>query len=282
MARNYVTLRQVLDDYKITMDGDDFVSTASDAALRNIAMRGIREIGFDAGKKVRSIKLAVSTSNDTVALPKDFVDLIKVGGVGSDGLVYVFGHNKNINYSQKEVATGTKINAKSDPLYRDVDAVNQPVDREDSKTKTSGVADEANPTNGFDSYLFRNYLYGSNIRTLYGVGGGHMIGEYRLNLDQNRIELKVNSSVDEVVIEYVADEARSTDPMVHVYCEEALRCYIYYKLCERKTSVNAGEKARARTEYYNELRKAKARLNNFTKEEALKTIRKNFKQAPKY
>tara|TARA_R100001510_G_C7656458_1_gene216487 strand:- start:2366 stop:3214 length:849 start_codon:yes stop_codon:yes gene_type:complete len=282
MARNYVTLRQVLDDYKITMDGDDFVSTASDAALRNIAMRGIREIGFDAGKKVRSLKLPVTTSNDTVALPDDFVDLIKVGGVGSDGLVYVFGHNKNINYSQKEVTAATTTDAKSNPLYRDVDAKNQPVDREDSKSKTSGVADEANPTNGFDSYLFRNYLYGSNLRTLYGVGGGHMIGEYRLNLDQNRIELKVNSSVDEVVIEYVADEARSTDPMVHVYCEEALRCYIYYKLCERKTSVHAGEKARARTEYYNELRKAKARLNNFTKEEALKTIRKNFKQAPKY
>ena len=52
MARNYVTLREVLDDYKITMDGDDFVSTSSDAALRNVALRGIREIGFDAGKKV--------------------------------------------------------------------------------------------------------------------------------------------------------------------------------------------------------------------------------------
>lgn len=282
MARNYVTLRQVLDDYKITMDGDDFVSTASDAALRNIAMRGIREIGFDTGKKVRSLKLPVTTSNDTVTLPDDFVDLIKIGGVGSDGLVYVFGHNKNINYSQKEVTDAATTDAQDDPLYRDVDAINKPVNREDSKSKTSGVADEANPTNGFDSYLFRNYLYGSNLRTLYGVGGGHMNGEYRLNLDQNRIELKVNSSVNEVVIEYIADEARSTDPMVHVYCEEALRCYIYYKLCERKTSVHAGEKARARTEYYNELRKAKARLNNFTKEEALKTIRKNFKQAPKY
>jgi hypothetical protein len=39
---------------------------------------------------------------------------------------------------------------------------------------------------------------------------------------------------------------------------------------------------RARAEYYNERRKAKARLGNFTKDEALKTIRKNFKQAPKY
>jgi hypothetical protein len=42
-----------------------------------------------------------------------------------------------------------------------------------------------------------------------------------------------------------------------------------------------GEKARARQEYYNEKRLANARLKSFTKEEALKTIRKNFKQSPK-
>ena len=84
-----------------------------------------------------------------------------------------------------------------------------------------------------------------------------------------------------MVIEYVADEARSTDPEVHVYAEEALRAYMYYKIIERKSSVPANEKARARAEYYNERRKANARLSNFTKEEALKTIRKNFMQAPK-
>ena len=41
------------------------------------------------------------------------------------------------------------------------------------------------------------------------------------------------------------------------------------------------EKSRARQEYYNEKRLANARLKSFTKEEALKTIRKNFKQSPK-
>ena len=35
-------------------------------------------------------------------------------------------------------------------------------------------------------------------------------------------------------------------------------------------------------EWYNERRKANARLSTFTKDEALKTIRKNFKLAPKY
>ena len=84
------------------------------------------------------------------------------------------------------------------------------------------------------------------------------------------------------MLEYVSDEARSTNPVVHVYAEEALRSYIYYKLCERKSTVPANEKTRARAEYYNERRKAKARLSNFSKTEALNTIRKNFKLAPKY
>ena len=114
------------------------------------------------------------------------------------------------------------------------------------------------------------------------MAGGHLHGEYRINLDRNRIELSTNNDFTEVVLEYIADEARNTDPMVHVYAEEALRAYIYYKLCERKSTVPANEKSRARAEFYNERRKAKARMSNFTKEEAMKVIRKNYKQSPKY
>ena len=116
---------------------------------------------------------------------------------------------------------------------------------------------------------------------MYGAGGGNYHGEFRVNLDQNRLELKGNNSMSQVVIEYVADEGRATNPRVHAYAEEALRSYMYYKLVERKSSVPAGEKARARAEYYNERRKANARMKSVTKEEILKTIRKNFKQAPK-
>jgi hypothetical protein len=152
-------------------------------------------------------------------------------------------------------------------------------DREDDKSGTSGTD---STDNDFDYYVFQNYLYQGGLGRLYGVGGGHLRGEYRVNLDQNRIEIDTESSVSEVVLEYVADEARSTNPVIHVYAEEALRCFMYYKLCERKSTVPANEKMRARAEYYNERRKAKARLGNFTKDEALKTIRKNFKQAPKY
>jgi hypothetical protein len=56
---------------------------------------------------------------------------------------------------------------------------------------------------------------------------------------------------------------------------------VYYKLIERKSNVPMSEKGRARQEYYNERRLANARIKSFSKEEALKTIRKNYKQSPK-
>lgn len=274
-GQNYVTLRDVVDDFIITMDSDDYISNVNDAAIRNIALRGIREFGFDVSSRVRSLKRSVA-SNNTIALPDDYVDMVKLGVVGDDGVVHVLGQNKNINYSQKLETPNTTADSNNGPLNINANLI---LDREDDKGGTAGA--DSN-TNSYDVYVFENYLYQGGLGRLYGIGGGHLRGEYRINLDQNRIEIDTESSVTEVVLEYVADEARSTNPVIHVYVEEALRSYMYYKLCERKSTVPANEKARARSEYYNERRKAKARLGNFTKDEALKTIRKNFKQAPKY
>ena len=285
MSMNKVKLSQIINDFIITSDGDDYANNASDSAIRNFALRGIREIGFDLGKKIKSIKRTVDTTNDTVALPDDFVDLLKLGIVGADGVIHVLNQNKHINYSrqiQQDTAADSTISDTSDVGYSQLGPLNieanEILDREPSKNSTTGSTASGDQ----DFYLFQNYLHQGGLGGLYGVGGGHAVGQYRLNLDQDRIELKMSGSGSEVVLEYIADEARSTDPEVHVYAEEALRCYIYYKVVERKSSVPANEKARARVEYYNERRKANSRLSNFTKEEALSTIRRNFMQAPKY
>ena len=283
MAFDKVKLSQIIKDFILTLDGDDYASNVSDYAIRNFALRGIREIGFDLGKKIKSLKLSIDTSNDTVALPDDYVDLVKLGVVDESGIIRVFGNNKNINYSRKYKlnAEGALANTTDDSADGPLDIeTNIILDRQDDKTSTGNTASQSDES--LDYYIFENYLYQGGLGRLYGTGGGHMAGAYRVNLDQNRIEIETNSGYSEVVIEYIADEARSTDPEVHVYAEEALRAYMYYKIIERKSSVPANEKARARAEYYNERRKANARLSNFTKEEALKTIRKNFMQAPKY
>ena len=290
---NKVKLSQIIKDFIITSDGDDYANNVSDFAVRNFALRGIREIGFDLGKKIKSIKRTINTTNDTVSLPDDFVDLLKLGIVGADGVIHVLNQNKHINYS-REIFQDTSAGTTVDSVVIDDDTTsvvnsqdgplnikaNEILDRDASKSSTTGSTTNSGE---LGPYMFENYLHQGGSGRLYGVGGGHGVGQYRLNLDEDRIELKMSGSgSSEVVLEYIADEARSTDPEVHVYAEEALRSYMYYKIVERKSSVPANEKARARTEYYNERRKANARLSNFTKEEALSTIRRNFMQAPKY
>jgi hypothetical protein len=279
MSRNTVPLSQIVGDYMLTQEENDFSSNSSHAAIHNVALRGIREIGFDIGKKIKSLKLAIDSSNNTVELPDDFVDLSKIGSVGADGLVHVFPENKHINYSRAYAnSAGTAVSSSSSANDSDDDGV---YDRVDSKGATVGDEGGTSLNDVFESYIFRNFVHGVTQGRLYGVGGGQKAGMYRLNLEQNRIELDTDSGINEIVIEYIADEARSSDPNVHVYAEEALRAYIYYKLVERKTNVPMAEKARARSEFYNERRKANSRLSNFTKQEALQVIQKNFKQSPK-
>ena len=247
MAQSYVTVDQVVKDFIITMEFDDYANTASDVVIRNLAKRGVREMGFDLLKRLKATELDIDLSTNTVELPCDYVDLVKVGIVGSDGLVYVFGENKNKNILPEQ----------------------QPYQVPDYLL-------------GFDDFIYRNYVYATTDGRLYGYGGGKYSGEYRINLEQNRIELTTGTSVNTVYLEYIADEALSDNPSIHVYAEQALRSYIYYHLIERKSNVALGEKARARQEYYNDRRLANSRLKSFSKEEALKTIRKNFKQSPKY
>ena len=270
MAINYIPLDQVVGDFIATLEGDDFGSNVSDTLVRGYALRGIRELGFDVSKRVKSLMLDINTSNNTIELPDDFVDYCKIGIVGADGLVYVLGENKNINMSMayEEDASGLPIDTDGDGVYDRVDA--------------KGTTQDYNRLRGYDSYVFRNYLYENTYGQLYGLGGGIYSGEFRLNLEQNRIELSVQNGVDQIVIEYVADEARSKNPSIHVYLEPALRSYIYYHIVERKSNIPMAEKARARQEYYNERRLANSRIKGISKEEILKTIRKNTKQAPKF
>ena len=83
-------------------------------------------------------------------------------------------------------------------------------------------------------------------------------------------------------IELVQLGVIGSKPSVHKFCEEALRCYVYYKYIQRKRGIPANEKQMAKRAYYNEKRLARARMMNFSKETAMQTSRKAFKQSPKF
>jgi len=247
MSQESVSINQIVNDFVLTQGSDDYASNVSDTTLRNYALRGIREMGFDLMRKIKTAELTVDTTLGKVDFPADFVALTKLGVLGTDGILYSFVENPNLNLLE-----------------------NQPSD---------SIPDYMS---GFESYVYRNYISNSQQGRLYGLDGGQGSGEYRINFEQGRIELALNTSVAKVLVEYVADEARSTNPSVHIFAEEALRSYLYYRIIERKSNVPLSEKARARQEYYNERRKANARMKSFGKQDALNMLRRNSKLSPKF
>jgi len=216
----------------------------SEAIVKNYALRGIRDMGFDMGKVIKSTTIAVSSTN-TADLPVDFVNAVKMGVVTDQGSVVVFAKDGNI-----------------------------------TKEASSGIS-TVDPDSYHDDFVFRNFIHNGEHGVLYGVGGGYRPGYYKINLSESRIEFNSSMTHDKVALEYIADEALAADPSVHVFAEEALRSYIYYKVIERKSNVPMGEKQRARSEYYNERRKANSRMQSFSKEDIFQVIRKNFKQSTK-
>ena len=145
---NYVTLDQIIANFKVSQDSDDYAANASDVALRNLALRGVREFGFDVSARIKSIKLTINSNNNTVKLPDDYVDLRKIAVVDNDGTLRAFGQNKNMNYSRKESGTDTSDSAEG-PIPTEANLVNNLVD---SKTSTANL----NSDNDYDHYIFEN------------------------------------------------------------------------------------------------------------------------------
>lgn len=249
MARKEITVSvdQVVNDFILTMGSDDYANNVSDVVIRNFALRGVREMGFDLMPSMKTAELSVNKTLGTVNFPKDFIALTRMAALGADGILYSFTKNENINLLPNRPA-------ETIPDYKF----------------------------SFESHVYRNYINQTVNGRLYGLGGGQGNGEYRLNFEEGRIELSINVGVEKVLIEYIADEALEDNPSVHKFAEEALRSYMYYKIIERKSNVPMAEKNRARQEYYNERRKANARLKSFGKEDALAVIRKNYRLSPKY
>ena len=139
---------------------------------------------------------------------------------------------------------------------------------------------------GAASSTCAHYNHGSNYVQWKKFGGGNNAnGYYRENLDNDTIEFSsITGQLENIILEYISDGSTGVtgdDIKVHTYAQEALASFIYWKSIQRKRGINANEKMFARKEFYNQKRLARARMNTFTKAEALQATRKAFKQAPK-
>lgn len=255
MAITYnLKLSEIFNDFLLTIEDNDYISSANPALVWSVMKRGAREINSDVGGTLKSVKRDVESTTSLVTLPNGVISISKVAFADSDGLLYLLKENTNLAINPQTSGSS------SFP----------------TEGFSSGSSDEA-----LNDIVFHNYLLDGNYGQLYGRGGGSTHGQYRVNYIDQVIYLDTSNDYGEVYIEYVSDPVLEDDPIVHAHNEEALRNYTYYKLISTKSSVPGGEKARARKDYFNELRRAKSRFTTFNKQEAMVISRKNFKLSPK-
>jgi len=242
MASNYTNISQIVENYMIQRGEDDYSKYAERGQVRHWALLGYRELQSDILGEVKQTELAI-TSNPYVELPADYLDYTFIGVKGDDCKLHPMGQRENMYF-------GTCI------------------------PSAAGTIDDL-------PWLYLVGGRGGSYGVPTGRNSNNANGEYRIDKENNRIEISSNINGSSIVLEYIADASLNADPTLHKYAEMALYAYIYYRLISRKTSVPMNEKVRAEREWIKEKKKARRRLNSFTTEEVLEALRIGNKQAPK-
>ena len=207
-----------------------------------LGMNGMKELNFDVAGGIRTVELLVDSNALTVDLPSDYVKYTKIGVYGKDGDVHPLG----LRTDKSLISTVVNDIATND--------------------------DELNPT---------YFEYSQE----YGIGGGNNAnGYYRVDTEGSTIQFTSALSSKKVIIEYISNSLihpTEGKVVVHEFLVDAVKSYIYWKSIQRRRGIDIGEKDSAKVDWYNQKRVARARMLSFNKQEALQTIRKSFKQAPK-
>ncbi len=243
---NKVTLTHIVNSVLNQIDTDD----KDFARLYQIGVSGIKELMVDAGLAVKTVKLT-KEPNNTFVLPRDYINWVKIGVLGSDNKIYTLTENKQIslynsNSPDKIVASGSYIAGNYDVH-----------------------------TNTTDYHNF--WIDGVNYN-VFGVGSGISdIGYF--NVDEENCVIVCGSEVtsEYAYLEYVTDPTRceTDDYEIHFHLQQALEDFIYWKAIQKKKDVPYVEKERARKEYYNQKKLGKARIRAFRMGVALESAHRH-------
>jgi hypothetical protein len=195
------------------------------------------ELRFDT--KAEDIRtLSLEMATDrTVCLPRDYMDYVKIG-IQVDDKVKVMTQNEKLSLLP-------------------------PSTPRDDSTKVP----------------FRNYLVnGEHKGGFYGYGNGGYYGDFKIDTKNKLIRFPSDVEVQPIYIEYISNcSCDCEEDYVHPYAKKAMEYYILWQHYLHKGKNYRAEASDFREEYYNELRKTRARLHPLSVQDIINISERNFK-----
>ncbi len=226
------------------------------------ALRGVRELTVTLGIPLasKSVLLPILTNN-TVELPKDYVDYHKIGVVLPNGNISVLDLNEKIFPISVVDHCGTPVATNIVGEPRSAEGIGIPY---------------------YFSNFFRN---GRNIGALYGHGGGYnRHGAYRPNIDREAWRIQLSSEIHTyyIILEYTPNGINSTGKStINEMAYETLLSWIKWKRSESKSALSLAEKREDERKYYSNADRLKRNMGSFGIEELKAATRKSFHQSIK-
>lgn len=244
----FVKLDELINNYLMSRDTDDFTSTTDRYKILYQAKRGVRELYYDVLNQVKAIELDLSPTLNVV-LPPDFVNFVRISWVGDDGQLHPLAMDNRMTVAQ------VYLQDNNFELLFD----NEGNVLEGSKRKNL-VADREDESLVCYNVCHDTFLPNKNTSNVYTNG------KFKIDNSTGTIQFGSDAEGKAIVLEYISDglysDTSSDDGIkIHKFAESALLDFIYYELVKNRRNVPANEKMRARKEFYNSKRIAKRRIH---------------------
>lgn len=271
----YVTLEDIVNNYIMSSQDDDFTANANRRVVLYQARRAFKELYFDAVQEIKGVALELSNTL-TVTLPPDFVNYVRISWLGDDGLLRPMATNNNMSIAKDYLQDndyGILFDSDGCPLVGTDEGISLDLLTGEPIVPTSTVSEQ-----NFNTAIIQ-FNPNKNFANVYANGG------YIIDKNQGLIKFGSEAFGSTVVLEYISDglytgcEGRAeADLRIHKFAEDAVYNWIYWKLIERRRNVPANAKQLARKEWFNSRRLCKRRMQTIRPAE----LRKVFKGANRW
>lgn len=266
----YITMEDVINNYMMARDADDFTSLTPRFKVLYQARRGLRELYYDVLREIRAIELDLSPTLNVI-LPPDFVNYVRISWVDDQGQLHPMAVDNNMPIAQ-EYLQDNEYNL----LFDGDGCVLQGSDG------LAPLPDPNNPSIASEGYNSNcsTYTICNNFQPNRDMSNHFPNGRYRIDKSNGIIQFGSDAVDKSIVLEYISDGLYTgcegqpeAQIRVHKFAESALLDFIYYQLVKNRRTVPANEKMRARKEFYNSRRIAKRRINTIRKSEVLQAFK---------
>jgi hypothetical protein len=261
----YTLLTDLITDFMMSRDSDDYTSNIPRYKVLYQAKRAMRELYFDVANNIKAIELDLSPTLNVI-LPPDFVKYVRISWLDSNGQLHPMAMDNGISTADEYL---------QDNEY-EILFDNEGYVLEGDKSKSLSELDRSE----LGTYNIAQVEYQPNK----DASNSYPNSKFKLDTSEGLIKFNSTAEYKSIVLEYISDglyerpnvEADTT-LKIHKFAEQAVLDYIYYHLIKNKRSTPANEKMRARKEYYNSKRQAKRRITPLTKENLLQIFKSDSK-----